>query len=170
MRIPGVDVDHFSAAMQPNGLLGYVDALPGGSISKVGEDLGCNNRGRCARHQGMNSILLMYNKQQQKHRPHLQQQQRMLLVHVGYVWWQMSAQQSAGCGVCGPLPPMYLLQANSRLPARLCPCPHKIQLHAWLDVAAAGPTNNTFHGTPCMIPLQLSTPALIVPLARCMSL
>lgn len=36
VRIPGVDVDAFSAAMQSNGLLGYVDALSGGSISKVG--------------------------------------------------------------------------------------------------------------------------------------
>eukprot|EP00775_Hariotina_reticulata_P012127 gene12127-12265_t len=35
-RIPGVDVEAFSAAMQSNGLLGYVDALSGGSISKVG--------------------------------------------------------------------------------------------------------------------------------------
>jgi preprotein translocase subunit SecY len=35
VRIPGVDVDAFSAAMQSNGLLGYVDALSGGSISKV---------------------------------------------------------------------------------------------------------------------------------------
>lgn len=39
VRIPGVDVDAFSAAMQSNGLLGYVDALSGGSISKV--RLGC---------------------------------------------------------------------------------------------------------------------------------
>lgn len=36
VRIPGVDVDAFSSAMQSNGLLGYVDALSGGSISKVG--------------------------------------------------------------------------------------------------------------------------------------
>jgi hypothetical protein len=36
VRIPGVDVGAFSAAMQSNGLLGYVDALSGGSISKVG--------------------------------------------------------------------------------------------------------------------------------------
>lgn len=35
VRIPGVDVDAFSGAMQSNGLLGYVDALSGGSISKV---------------------------------------------------------------------------------------------------------------------------------------
>jgi hypothetical protein len=35
VRIPGVDVDAFSTAMQSNGLLGYVDALSGGSISKV---------------------------------------------------------------------------------------------------------------------------------------
>jgi hypothetical protein len=36
VRIPGVDVEAFSSAMQSNGLLGYVDALSGGSISKVG--------------------------------------------------------------------------------------------------------------------------------------
>lgn len=35
VRLPGVDVDAFSSAMQSNGLLGYVDALSGGSISKV---------------------------------------------------------------------------------------------------------------------------------------
>eukprot|EP00879_Flechtneria_rotunda_P009479 GHRR01009922.1.p1 GENE.GHRR01009922.1~~GHRR01009922.1.p1 ORF type:complete len:524 (+),score=189.12 GHRR01009922.1:267-1838(+) len=36
VRIPGVDTEAFSTAMQSNGLLGYVDALSGGSISKVG--------------------------------------------------------------------------------------------------------------------------------------
>jgi preprotein translocase SecY subunit len=36
VRLPGVDVDAFSASMQANGLLGYVDALSGGSISRVG--------------------------------------------------------------------------------------------------------------------------------------
>lgn len=36
IRLPGVDVDAFSSMMQNNGLLGYVDALSGGSISKVG--------------------------------------------------------------------------------------------------------------------------------------
>lgn len=36
MRLPGVDVDRFSEAMQGAGLLGYIDALSGGSISKVG--------------------------------------------------------------------------------------------------------------------------------------
>jgi hypothetical protein len=36
VRLPGVDVDAFAGAMEGNGLLGYVDALSGGSISKVG--------------------------------------------------------------------------------------------------------------------------------------
>jgi len=36
VRLPGVDVDGFSAMMQNSGLLGYVDTLSGGSISKVG--------------------------------------------------------------------------------------------------------------------------------------
>lgn len=36
IRIPGVDVDAFAATMQGSGILGYVDALSGGSISKVG--------------------------------------------------------------------------------------------------------------------------------------
>jgi protein transport protein SEC61 subunit alpha len=36
MRLPGVDVDRFQASMQGGGLLGYIDALSGGSISKVG--------------------------------------------------------------------------------------------------------------------------------------
>lgn len=36
VRLPGVDVDAFADTMAGNGLLGYVDALSGGSISKVG--------------------------------------------------------------------------------------------------------------------------------------
>lgn len=36
IRLPGVDVDGFAAMMQNSGLLGYVDTLSGGSISKVG--------------------------------------------------------------------------------------------------------------------------------------
>lgn len=36
IRLPGVDVDGFAGMMQNSGLLGYVDALSGGSISKVG--------------------------------------------------------------------------------------------------------------------------------------
>jgi len=36
IRLPGVDVEAFGASMQSNGLLGYVDALSGGSISRVG--------------------------------------------------------------------------------------------------------------------------------------
>jgi hypothetical protein len=36
VRLPGVDVDAFGETMAGNGLLGYVDALSGGSISKVG--------------------------------------------------------------------------------------------------------------------------------------
>eukprot|EP00803_Ostreobium_quekettii_P009075 evm.model.scf_4157.1 EVM.evm.TU.scf_4157.1 scf_4157:587-7984(-) len=36
IRLPGVDVDAFSETMKSSGLLGYVDALSGGSISKVG--------------------------------------------------------------------------------------------------------------------------------------
>jgi hypothetical protein len=36
IRIPGVDVDAFAATMASSGLLGYVDTLSGGSISKVG--------------------------------------------------------------------------------------------------------------------------------------
>lgn len=36
VRIPGVDVDAFADTMKNSGLLGYVDALSGGSISKVG--------------------------------------------------------------------------------------------------------------------------------------
>ena len=36
VRLPGVDVDKFSEAMSGSGLLGYIDTLSGGSISKVG--------------------------------------------------------------------------------------------------------------------------------------
>jgi len=36
IRLPGVDVDGFAETMSNSGLLGYVDALSGGSISKVG--------------------------------------------------------------------------------------------------------------------------------------
>jgi len=36
IRIPGVDVDAFAQSVQSGGLLRYVDALSGGSISKVG--------------------------------------------------------------------------------------------------------------------------------------
>jgi protein transport protein SEC61 subunit alpha len=36
LRLPGVDVDRFAETMQGAGLLGYIDALSGGSISKVG--------------------------------------------------------------------------------------------------------------------------------------
>eukprot|EP00873_Tetraselmis_striata_P046423 jgi/Tetstr1/466687/TSEL_001002.t1 len=36
VRLPGVDVDAFAQSMQSGGLLQYVDALSGGSISKVG--------------------------------------------------------------------------------------------------------------------------------------
>lgn len=36
IRIPGVDVERFSEAMQGSGLLGYIDTLSGGSISRVG--------------------------------------------------------------------------------------------------------------------------------------
>lgn len=36
-RLPGVDVDRFAESMQSGGgLMGYIDALSGGSISKVG--------------------------------------------------------------------------------------------------------------------------------------
>jgi preprotein translocase subunit SecY len=35
-RLPGVDVDAFSASLAGGGLLGYIDALSGGSISRVG--------------------------------------------------------------------------------------------------------------------------------------
>ncbi|DBA86616.1 hypothetical protein WJX77_001473 [Trebouxia sp. C0004] len=36
IRVPGVDVAKFEQSMQGGGLLGYIDALSGGSISKVG--------------------------------------------------------------------------------------------------------------------------------------
>lgn len=36
IRLPGVDVEGFAETMKSGGLLGYVDALSGGSISKVG--------------------------------------------------------------------------------------------------------------------------------------
>lgn len=36
VRLPGVDVDRFADAMSSSGLLGYIDTLSGGSISKVG--------------------------------------------------------------------------------------------------------------------------------------
>ena len=36
IRLPGVDVAKFEQSMQGGGLLGYIDALSGGSISKVG--------------------------------------------------------------------------------------------------------------------------------------
>jgi protein transport protein SEC61 subunit alpha len=36
VRLPGVDVERFSQAMSGSGLLGYIDTLSGGSISKVG--------------------------------------------------------------------------------------------------------------------------------------
>lgn len=36
VRLPGVDVERFSEAMSGSGLLGYIDTLSGGSISKVG--------------------------------------------------------------------------------------------------------------------------------------
>lgn len=36
VRLPGVDVDRLAEAMSGSGLLGYIDTLSGGSISKVG--------------------------------------------------------------------------------------------------------------------------------------
>lgn len=36
IRLPGVDVDRFAESMQGGGLLSYIDALSGGSISRVG--------------------------------------------------------------------------------------------------------------------------------------
>ena len=36
IRVPGVDVAKFEQSIQGGGLLGYIDALSGGSISKVG--------------------------------------------------------------------------------------------------------------------------------------
>jgi hypothetical protein len=35
-RLPGVDVEKFSAAVSGSGLLGYIDNITGGSISNVG--------------------------------------------------------------------------------------------------------------------------------------
>ena len=36
IRLPGVDVAKFEQSMQGGGLLGYIDTLSGGSLSKVG--------------------------------------------------------------------------------------------------------------------------------------
>lgn len=36
IRVPGVDVAKFEQSISGGGLLGYIDALSGGSISKVG--------------------------------------------------------------------------------------------------------------------------------------
>ena len=36
MRLPGVDIEKFSETVQSGGILGYIDALSGGSISRVG--------------------------------------------------------------------------------------------------------------------------------------
>ena len=36
LRVPGVDVEAFEKSIKGGGLLGYIDALSGGSISKVG--------------------------------------------------------------------------------------------------------------------------------------
>ncbi|KAK9908883.1 hypothetical protein WJX75_004199 [Coccomyxa subellipsoidea] len=36
MRLPGVDADKFAETVQSGGILGYIDALSGGSISRVG--------------------------------------------------------------------------------------------------------------------------------------
>lgn len=36
MRVPGVDADRFAEAVQSQGILGYIDTLSGGSISRVG--------------------------------------------------------------------------------------------------------------------------------------
>lgn len=36
IRLPGVDVDQFSDSLRSGGLLSYIDALSGGSISRVG--------------------------------------------------------------------------------------------------------------------------------------
>lgn len=35
-RLPGVDVEAFGASLRSGGLLGYIDTLSGGSISRVG--------------------------------------------------------------------------------------------------------------------------------------
>ena len=36
MRVPGVDAERFAEAVQSQGILGYLDTLSGGSISRVG--------------------------------------------------------------------------------------------------------------------------------------
>ncbi len=36
MRVPGVDAERFAEAVQGQGILGYIDTLSGGSISRVG--------------------------------------------------------------------------------------------------------------------------------------
>lgn len=36
IRLPGVDIARFEQSMQGGGLLGYIDTLSGGSLSKVG--------------------------------------------------------------------------------------------------------------------------------------
>ena len=36
MRLPGVDAERFAQTVQSGGILGYIDALSGGSISRVG--------------------------------------------------------------------------------------------------------------------------------------
>ena len=36
IRLPGVDVDRFAESLQGGGLLSYIDALSGGSVSRVG--------------------------------------------------------------------------------------------------------------------------------------
>ena len=36
MRLPGVDAARFAETVQQGGILGYIDALSGGSISRVG--------------------------------------------------------------------------------------------------------------------------------------
>ena len=36
MRLPGVDAERFAETVQSGGILGYIDALSGGSISRVG--------------------------------------------------------------------------------------------------------------------------------------
>jgi preprotein translocase subunit SecY len=36
IRVPGVDAERFAETVQSGGILGYIDALSGGSISRVG--------------------------------------------------------------------------------------------------------------------------------------
>ena len=36
MRVPGVDAERFAEAVQSQGILGYIDTLSGGSLSRVG--------------------------------------------------------------------------------------------------------------------------------------